>query len=249
MATGLEPAGMPDYTPNVQTTLFTRWRASFLAGLAVILPAFATIAIVLWLFGSVSNITDKLLFFMPRGITHTQDGNGPVYWYWSIAALALAVLLITLIGLMARYYFAKRVLQWMDVGMLRVPMVNKIYGAIKQVNEAFTSNKKSAFKTVVLVEFPRAGSYSVGFLTSEGHQDVQARKDESLVCVFVPTTPNPTSGFLLLVPEKSVVKLQMSVADGIKFVISLGAVAPPWSAQSKVPSAPAETERSVVAFD
>ena len=209
--------------------LFARWRASFLAGLAVILPAFVTVAIVLWVFGSVSNITDKLLFFVPTRITHAEDGRGPVFWYWSLAALALAVLLISLIGLLARYYLGKKMLQWMDLALLRVPLVNKIYSATKQVNEAFTSNKKSSFKTVVLIEFPRDGLYSIGFITSEQHQEVQAKTREDVVCVFVPTTPNPTSGFLVLVPENKVTKLDMSVANGIKYVISLGSVAPPWT--------------------
>ena len=110
--------------------------------------------------------------------------------------------------------------------MLRVPLLNKIYGTIKQVNEAFSLNKRTAFKTVVLVEFPRAGSRSVGFITSEQTESLDKRSGQKLVNVFIPTTPNPTSGFLLLVPETEVTKLDMSVADGIKYIISLGSIAP-----------------------
>ena len=116
--------------------------------------------------------------------------------------------------------------------MMQVPLLNKFYGAIKQVNEAFAGNKNS-FKTVVLVEFPREGMYSVGFLTSEQHAEVQQKTQEKVVCVFIPTTPNPTSGFLVLVPEDKVTRLDMSVADGIKYIVSLGSIAPEYPAARK----------------
>ena len=108
--------------------------------------------------------------------------------------------------------------------MLRVPLLNKIYGTIKQVNEAFTSGKKSSFKTVVLVEFPRDGIYSVGFITSEQPDEIETKTGRKCVCVFIPTTPIPTGGFLIIVPEEKVTKLEMSVADGFKYIISLGAL-------------------------
>jgi len=147
----------------------------------------------------------------------------------TLAALLLAVVLVSLAGLLTRYYVGKRLIEWLDMTMLRVPLLNKIYGTIKQVNEAFSSGKKTSFKTVVLVEFPRAGMYSVGFLTSEKHDEIQTKTNEKVVCVFVPTTPNPTSGFLVVVPEDKVTKLDMSVADGIKYIISLGSVSPEYT--------------------
>ena len=192
----------------------------------MVLPAVVSIAIVLWLFGSVANLTDKLLLFLPTRVTHADAGRGAMYWYWSLVALLLAIGLISIVGLLARYYFGKTMIRWMDAALLRVPLVNKIYSVTKQVNEAFTSNKKNSFKTVVLVEFPCAGTYSLGFVTSEQRQEVQAKTREKVLCVFVPTTPNPTAGFLLLVPEDKVTKLEMSVADAIKYVISLGSVSP-----------------------
>ncbi len=210
----------------MKKTLFARWRGSFLTGLAVLLPAVITLALVKWLFGTIASVTDTLLFFLPTEITHADAGKGPMYWYWSLVALAVAVVLVSFVGLLARYYIGKRMIAWLDETMLRVPLLNKIYGAIKQVNEAFTSGNKTAFKTVVLVEFPREGMYSIGFLTSEQHEEVQAKTKEKVVCVFVPTTPNPTSGFLVLVPENKVTKLDMSVAEGIKYIISLGSISP-----------------------
>jgi uncharacterized membrane protein len=213
----------------VNSTFITRWRRNFLAGLAVLLPAFVTLAIIKWLFGTIAGITDLLLFFLPRSLTHADAGKGEMHWYWSIAALVLAVFLVALMGQLMRYYIGKRLMAWFDGAMLRVPLLNKIYGAIKQVNEAFTTNKKTAFKTVVMLQFPRAGIYSIGFLTSDQNAEVQARTAEKIVCVFVPTTPNPTSGFLVLVPESQITKLEMSVADGIKYIVSLGSIAPEYA--------------------
>ena len=205
---------------------FARWRANFFTGLAIVLPAVVSVAVVIWLFGTVANITDTLLIFLPKEWTHKNFGVGPMHWYWSLVALVLAVLLIGLVGSLARYYFGKKLIQWVDLALLRVPLLNKIYSTIKQVNQAFSPSNKSSFKQVVLVEFPRPGSYSVGFLTGEDHKEVQQKTREHVLSVFVPTTPNPTSGFLVLVPEREITKLDMSVADGIKFIISLGAIAP-----------------------
>jgi uncharacterized membrane protein len=213
-------------------TLFARWRDNFLAGLAVSLPALLTLFIVLWVFGSIANLTDKLLFFLPTGLTHSDEGRGPIYWYWSLVALALAVTLVTFTGLLARYYVGRQMIGWTEGVIMRVPMVNRIYAVIKQVNEAFTSNKNNAFKTVVLVEFPREGLYSVGFVTAEQPADMQAGAGERLVCVFIPTTPNPTSGFLVMVSADKLKKLDMTVPDGLKFIVSLGSVSAHWPVAS-----------------
>lgn len=213
----------------MKNRLWAQWQANFWAGLAIVLPAVISIAVVGWLFGTVANVTDTLLLFLPRHLTHHDQGTGPMYWYWSLFALLLAIFLIGVVGLLARNYFGKRIIEWVDAAMLRVPLLNKIYGAIKQVNEAFSSSNKNTFRTVVLVEFPRPGVFSMGFITSEQHAEVKAKLGEKIVCVFVPTTPNPTAGFLLLVPEDKVKKLEMSVADGIKYIISLGAILPEYT--------------------
>jgi uncharacterized membrane protein len=221
-----------------QKSLSARWWSSFLTGLAVTLPALLTLAAVKWLIGTISSMTDLLLFFLPRSLTHESlvyphDGRGPMFWYWSLVALLLAVAMISVVGVLARYYIGKKIIDWTDRVLMRVPFLNKIYGAIKQVNDAFSGNKNS-FKTVVLVEFPREGIHSIGFLTSEQHDEVQQKTKEKVVCVFVPTTPNPTSGFLILVPEEKVTKLDMSVADGIKYIVSLGSLSPEYAPPSTV---------------
>jgi uncharacterized membrane protein len=213
----------------VNNRFLGHWRGNFLTGLAVLLPTVITLAVIKWLFGTISSLTDLLLFFVPKHLTHEDGGRGPLFWYWSLAALALAALLVSAMGLLTRYYIGKRLIEWLDLTMLRVPLLNKIYGMIKQVNEAFSTGKKTSFKTVVLIEFPREGMHSLGFLTSEKHDEVQLKTRENVVCVFVPTTPNPTSGFLLLVPEAKVTRLEMSVADGIKYIISLGSISPEYA--------------------
>jgi uncharacterized membrane protein len=210
----------------VKPSLLARWRANFLTGLVLLLPAVLTLALVKWLFGTIASVTDLLLFFLPRTIAHDDAGRGPMFWYWSLAAFVLAVLLVALAGWLTRYYIGKRMIAWLDSTMLRVPLLNKIYGTIKQVNEAFSSGNRTSFKTVVLVEFPCEGMHSIGFITSEQHTEAQAKTREKVACVFVPLTPNPTSGYLLLIPEDKIMKLEMSVADGIKYIISLGSVAP-----------------------
>lgn len=220
----------------MRKTLFARWRRSFLTGLVISLPALLTLAAVKWLFGTISSFTDTLLFFLPHflnpALVYENGQSGPMFWYWSLLALALAGLLITGVGVLAQYYIGMRMIEWLDTLMMNVPLLNKFYGAIKQVNEAFAGNKNS-FKTVVLVEFPRAGSYSVGFITSEAQGEVLQKAGSTLVSVFIPTTPNPTSGFLILVPTERVTKLDMSVADGIKYIVSLGSIAPGSPAEAR----------------
>jgi len=209
----------------VKKSLFARWRASFFTGLLIVLPGVVTLAVVKWFFGTVSSLTDSLLFFLPTSITHENQGAGPIHWYWSLLALTVAIGIVSAVGGMTRYYIGKRMIAWADGVMLRVPVLNKIYGTIKQVDQAFTSGKKSSFKTVVLVEYPREGIYSVGFITSEQADEVEQKTGRKCVRIFIPTTPIPTGGFLIIVPEEKVIKLDMSVADGFKYIISIGALA------------------------
>lgn len=224
-----------------------RWRTNFVAGLAVVLPAVVSAAIFLWLFGTVSNVTDKLLFLVPKEWKFVDGTSGDIHWYWSLVALLLAILMISVVGQFARYYIGKKMIQFFEGAILRVPLLNKIYGAIKQVNEAFTTNNKSSFKQVVLVQFPREGMHSVGFITNENHAEIQAKTEEEIISVFVPTTPNPTTGFLIMVPNSQVKRLQMSVSDGVKFIISLGSVSPTYRAST--PALPVGAEVPVLPPD
>ncbi|HUB67329.1 MAG TPA: DUF502 domain-containing protein [Candidatus Methylacidiphilales bacterium] len=206
-------------------------RTDFLAGLAVVLPAIISIAVFLWLFGTVSNVTDKLLFAVPGEWKYVDGARGEIHWYWSLAAMVLACALITLVGRLTRHYIGRKLVEVGDAFLLRVPLLNIIYGTVKQVKEAFAGNK-SSFQQAVLVEFPRAGLYSLGFITGDQRNVPEAKTPEAIWSVFVPTTPNPTSGFLVYVPESQVIRLEMSVADAIKSIVSLGSVASGSSAET-----------------
>lgn len=201
------------------------------------LPALLTLAAVKWIFGTIASFTDTLLFFLPycldRKLIYENGQNAPLFWYWSLLALLLAVAIVSVIGVLTRYYMGKRMIAWADSLMLRVPVLNKIYGTIKQVDAAFKSGKKSSFQTVVCVEYPREGIYSVGFITSEQADEVQKKTGKKCVCVFIPTTPIPTGGFLIVVPEEKVIKLDMSVSEGFKYIISVGALSNETAAAAK----------------
>ncbi len=203
-----------------QKSFLAQIRDNFFAGLAVVLPAVISVALLAWVFGNISNITDKLLFFLPPETT--RDKNGIVLWYWSLLALSIALVLVCAVGRLTRNYLGEKLIDLADRLMLRIPLLNKIYGTVKQVNDAFSSNK-SSFKGVAMVPFPHQNSLSIGFITSE---QKSPKTGETLIGVFVPTTPNPTAGFLMFVPERDITKIDMSVADGIKFIISLGAISP-----------------------
>jgi uncharacterized membrane protein len=211
---------------------FSHFHGNFLTGLAIVLPAAITVLLLIWGYDTVAKITDAALFFLPKDWTHADGGQGRIRWYWSLGSLAVTIILVALAGHFGRYYIGRQIIDWADQTLMQIPLLNKIYSAVKQVNDAFSSNK-SSFKQVVLVEFPHPGAKAIGFLTGE-HRSI-IPNGETQVSVFIPTTPNPTSGFLILVPETSVTKLNMSVAEGIKFTISLGAIAPEILGQPAVP--------------
>lgn len=210
----------------MKQTFWGRWQTNFVAGLILILPAVITLALLKWMFGTTTKLTNLLLFPVPKEWKYVNGQSGDIWWFWSLAALGIGAFLVALIGLLGRHYVGKKIIAFFDSLMLRVPLLNKIYGTIKQVNEAFSSDRRSSFHTVVLVEYPRKGVYSIGFITGEQNQEVQMRTKAKVVSVFVPTTPNPTSGYLVMVPERELTKLDMPVADGIRFIISLGSLAP-----------------------
>lgn len=234
---------------------FTRWRTNFWTGLAIVLPAIASIAILWWLFGGVTNFTDKpLVTVLKWAFPDPADGGAnlmiykdnaetEVYWYWKVLGITVSVILVGLVGAFARIYIGKKIIATFHQTMLRIPMLNKIYGAVKQVNDAFTTNNKSSFKQVVMVEFPSKGLNSIGFITGENHPEVADRTGHSVISIFVPTTPNPTTGFLILVEESQLTRLQMPVSEGIKYIMSLGSVAPPYdpSNPSLIPVSPPNT--------
>jgi len=187
-------------------------RTIIVAGLLVWVPLGATIFVLkllIDLFGNLdSRMSDQLGFTIP--------GIGIL--------LALLVLLGT--GLIAANYFGKRFVDFWESLLERIPLVRNIYSAVKRFVEIILSDSTQSFSRVLLIEYPRKGLYSLSFQTSKDLGEIQDRTGDDVVCVFVPTTPNPTSGLILMVPEKDVIELDMNVEDALKMVISLGVVVP-----------------------
>jgi uncharacterized membrane protein len=144
--------------------------------------------------------------------------------------IVLTGLVVFLTGMLAANLVGRRLLRVWDAIVHRIPLVRSIYGGAKSFTEVVLGDTGQSFKQVVLVEYPRKGLYSIGFLTATDLAEVQARTNEDVVCVFVPTTPNPTSGFIFLAPRRDVVFLDMEVEAAVKMVVSLGVVVPRWDA-------------------
>ncbi len=189
-----------------------KFRTIIVAGLLVWIPLGATIFVLRLLIGLFGNMDSWL-----------SDRLGlPVAGIGIL--LALLVLLGT--GLIAANYFGRRIVSFWESLLERIPLVRNIYSAVKRFAEIVLADSSQSFSKVLLIEYPRKGLYSLSFQTSQNLGEIQGKIGEDLVCVFVPTTPNPTSGLILMVPKQDVIELDMSVEDALKMVISLGVVVP-----------------------
>ena len=205
---------------------FGRLRNYFLTGLIVTAP----LGITLWLlFGVIELIDDSVVPLLP-------PAYNPQFYlerYFGIdvriPGVGLVVVLVglTLIGLMTANFVGRMVVRTGENILGRMPVVRSIYGALKQIFQTVLENSSRSFREVVLVEYPRRGIWAIGFITSATEGEVQTTIADEVVNVFLPTTPNPTSGFLLFVPRAHLVTLDMTVEEGIKMVVSAGIVTPP----------------------
>ena len=146
---------------------------------------------------------------------------------WDILATIIVLAMITALGYLSRYVFGQYFGGLAERFIQSIPGVNTVYNTVKQIVDTFSTQNRNLFSKVVLVQYPRPGVYTIGFLTNRTQGEPQARVARELWTVFVPTTPNPTSGFMLMFPPEEIVELDMSVGDGMKMVISGGAVIPP----------------------
>ena len=204
--------------------MFTRLRNNFITGIAVILPAIVTIIILQFLIIRVNRfILEPIIkIYFPPDIT---SGHYLVYLTKGFV-LVLFIFLVALVGLATKIIVIRRVFSAGEKLFFKIPMIGKIYVAIKQISFAFLGERRGIFKRVILLEYPRLGIYSLGFVTSRSKGEVQKKTKKEMVNVFVPTTPNPTSGVFLLVPEEEAIPLDISVEDGLKLIISGGVVVP-----------------------
>ena len=202
--------------------MLTRLRDNFIAGIAVILPAAVTLWLLFMVYHAVNDsVLDPLIKYFRPYFTG-------IYFEYAARTVVFLVLLllVVLIGLATRIIFIRKIFSSGEKIFFKIPMIGKVYVAIKQMSKVFIGDRKGVFKTPVLVEYPRRGVYSIAFLTSDAKGEIQRKINKKLVNVFVPTTPNPTSGILLLTPEDEIMPLNMSVEEAMKLVISGGVVAP-----------------------
>ena len=193
-----------------KSSITSKLRNAFIAGIVVLVPIGFTLYLTLFLI----KISSKLI---PNEI------NPNNYLPFSIPGLEilLSVIFITIVGGISLSFFGKKILNLINDLFKRIPILRTIYSAIGQMTESFT-NKSENKKSVVLVEYPKKGSWAVGFATKENKGEISKKTNKDLVNVFVPTTPNPTSGFLLMFPIEDVIYLDMSFEEASKFIVSDG---------------------------
>ncbi len=206
--------------------MWIKLRNNFITGIAIILPVVATIFILRFIVIKTNSLVlNPTLGFFKSYLPVTI---GIVYLKYLIKGLILIAILalIVLIGLAAKNIIVRRFFSFWERLLYRIPMVSKIYRAFRQISHAFLVRDKSLLQRVVLLEYPRRGVYSIGFVTSEKYDQTQLNIPPGIINVFVPTAPNPTSGVLLLAPQAELIDLNMSVEEGLKLVISGGSVMP-----------------------
>ena len=197
--------------------ILARFRSWFLTGLLVTAPVLLTVYITWTAVQLIDNQVAGLLPWVSQNSFTSLPGVG----------LIIGVVLITLIGAVAAGFLGRWIIRLGESILNRMPVVRSIYGAIKQILETVISTQSDAFREVILVEYPRRGMWVIGFVTGSTKEEVARRMDGEMVNVFVPTTPNPTSGFLLFCPRDEVIFMDMSVEDAVKLVVSGGIVTPP----------------------
>jgi len=192
-------------------SIFARLRNYFITGIVVLVP----IGITLYLTKFFISISSKLIPY---------DLNPNNYLPFAIPGLEiiLSIIFITIIGGLSLSFIGKRILKFVNDLFKRIPILRTIYSAIGQMTESLAPKKGSKKKSVVLIEYPRKGSWAVGFATKDNKGEISKKTNCNLVNVFVPTTPNPTSGFLLMFPKNEIIYLDMSFEEASKFIVSAG---------------------------
>lgn len=210
----------------MKSQILKRLRSDFIAGLLFIIPLALTVYVVVklfqWLDGLLSGHVSQAIYVL-------FDLQSPVRPIPGIGLLALLLLLL-ITGIGVRNYIGSRLVKLSDFILNRIPLVKHIYGTLHQVGHAFLSDRGETFKRAVLFEYPRPGIYSIGFITQDTKGLVQRAlfqtSGKDVYSIFLPTTPNPTSGYLLFVPKDDVISLNISIEEALKLIISGGSIVP-----------------------
>lgn len=200
--------------------MWNKIRNTFIAGILILAPITLSIYILYFLFNFLDGILrGTVVNFLFKRLSHENIIQ-------TIPGLGLLVLLalIFIIGIIARNFIGRKILNIGDYIVTHIPLLNRIYIAIQEISEAIFSEKRELFKKAVLIEYPRKGCYSIAFFTQDTKGKIQDTLEDDVVSIFIPTTPNPTSGFLLFIPKKDVKNLDMTVEDALKLVISGGSI-------------------------
>ncbi|MBT9132519.1 MAG: hypothetical protein DDT33_01038 [Firmicutes bacterium] len=211
--------------------IFTKLRRSFFAGLLIILPVTITMVILNFLYRLIIipityRIRPLIFFISPEGIDEILRRY---IYLWDIFSILLLVFGIALVGVIARSsIIARWLIRSGERFLARLPLINKIYSAIQQISQAILGEKKSSFKKAVLLEYPRKGLWCIGLVSNDIIPvEVQKKTEKKMISVFLPTTPNPTSGLYVLMPEEDTIPLKMSIDEALTMIVSVGVVTPP----------------------
>lgn len=191
----------------------------FITGLLIWIPLAITFMVLAWIVGTL----DQIILLLPNGL-HPRERFG-----FNVPGLGvvMSLLIVLITGLVAANVLGQKLVQIWEAMLSRIPVVKSIYSSVKQVSDTLFSSSGQAFRQALLVQYPREGSWTIAFLTGKPGGDAARHLPGDFVSVYVPTTPNPTSGFFLMMPKKDVVELEMSVDEALKYIISMGVVAPP----------------------
>lgn len=206
-------------------TKFTSLRNAFLSGLLLLAPLAVTWLVFNWLVDKVGGSFKPIFFF---AVPSQLRDHPSLDMVWDVLATVIVILLITFLGLVSRYVFSAYFGRAAERVINNIPGIGTLYRTVKQIVDTFSAQKRNVFEKVVMVEYPAPGSFVVGFLTNRATGEIQASTDSELWTIFIPTTPNPTSGFLIFYPKNRVRELEMSVGEAMKLIISGGTVVPPW---------------------
>jgi uncharacterized membrane protein len=200
---------------------FVAFRNAFLSGALLLAPLWVTV----WFFLKFIDLLGGT--FRPVYQDYLPQSLQRVPFFWDFLGTVVVILLVTAFGFLSNYVLGKYFFSIGERAIRRIPAVGAVYQSVKQIVSTFGTQNRNLFNKVVMVEYPRRGCWAIGFLTNKTQAEPHQLVGQDTWTVFVPTTPNPTSGFLLLLPRSDVVELEMSVGDGMKMIISGGAVIPP----------------------
>lgn len=201
-------------------------RKYIIAGLLVWLPFAATVVII----KLVIDLLDKLILLFPPEWQPATVLGFSIPGFGII--LAISILLLT--GMLAANLFGSKLVKLWEAILNRIPLVRSIYNSVKQISSTILDSNGKAFRKVVMLEYPRKGLWSIGFLTNENVSTELNEVSENMVAVFIPTTPNPTSGFIMMVPREDITELDMTIEEGFKFIISMGVIIPEGPIRTKL---------------